>query len=288
MFLKFVVLILTFRTYNSKIAHNKDLRIIGGSNGEYHKYPYIVRLENKYGVSLAGTENRLFTLILPLHSCTCTTLTPIWTLTAAHCLPTALIHEQLYIRYGSARPGDDNATVVKVLRYKTHPSYRLYDVGVMPLKLENDVAVLNTEPIIISVYGRLSAIEYSSLFGQKATACGYGLTNDTDDRGVTVIEDTLMLNKPLQVIKVMMMRCTAELTHAILHPALCMARKCGHKVALCAGDSGGPLLHKSGVVGVISLGGASDCYYNQDNSNIVGVITAVSPFIEWIGNIING
>lgn len=285
MFIKLVVLILTARTSYSKILHNKGLRIIGGTDGDYHKYPYIVRLEIKIMVPLGGTEHYFAALIMPRHSCTCTALTSTWTLTAAHCMPEEEHPAEMYIRYGSERPLDDNAVVVKVLVYKTHPSYKLYLINNTPIKIENDVAVLKTEPIIIPLYPRLSAIEYSSLFGQEAIACGFGLTNDTNDEQ-ELIADTLTLNKQLQVINVMMMSCTAELL-ATMHPALCMARKCGNIASVCPGDSGGPLLHKSGVVGVVSLGVMFDCSFNKEKSNLVGVITPVSPFVEWIGNIIN-
>lgn len=288
MFVKFVVLILTVRMYYSKIAQKKDLRVIGGKDGKYHRYPYIVRLEKKVAVSVRGPDKRFLTLIIPIHSCSCTVLTSNWTLTAAHCIPSELQPAPLlFVRYGTDNPSDANATVVKVLAYRKHPSYRLYDVGIMPLKIENDVAILNTEPIILPLYGKLSAIDYSSLFGQEAIACGYGLTNDTNKDGVAVIANTLRLNKPLQVLDVMMMRCTSKFTYSVVYPGLCMARKCGNTVSMCPGDSGGPLLHKSGVVGVLSLGGAFDCNLYGKSSNIVGVITAISPFIEWIGSIIN-
>lgn len=287
MFVILIVVTLTVRTSYSKIAHKKDIRVIGGKDGEYRKYSYVGRLERKLGVALESTNQNFLTLIIPLHSCSCTILTSNWTLTAAHCVPKESDRAQLFVRYGSERPGDDNATVVLVLSYRTHPSFRIYDLGIMPLTVENDVAVLNTEPIILPRYGRLSAVEYSSLFGQEAKACGYGLTNDTDDKGITVISDTLILNKPLQVLDVMMMSCTSKLIHSNVHPALCMARKCGRKAAMCPGDSGGPLLHKSGVVGVISLGAVYDCVSKGESSNLIGVMTAISPFIEWIGNIIN-
>lgn len=288
MFVKLIVFVLTVRTTFSRIAHNKDLRIVGGKDGRYHKYPYVMRLETRLAMPLEKSGQPIVTVIIPRHSCSCTALTPIWTLTAGHCTPSKSNPVQLFIRYGSERPGDINSTVSKVLECKIHPSYRAYDVGNMPLKVENDVAVLNTEPIVLPFYGRLSAIEYSSLFGQKAIACGYGMTNDTLDKGVKVIQDTLTLNKPLQIVEIMMMRCTSVLTLAAVHPGVCMARRCGYAVAMCPGDSGGPLLHKSGIVGVTSLGGVSDCSYSEEKSNLVGVITAVSPFIEWIGNIING
>lgn len=266
---------------NSRTAHNKDLRMIGGKDGDYRKYPYIVRLETKI-----WRINTKYITSEPFHCCTCSMLRSDWTLTAAHCvIPQGEENEQLFIRYGSKRPLGHNATVVKVLEYKVHPSFKDYIViDLLPSKMENDIAVLKTEPVILPFYGRLSAVDYSSLFGQKAIACGYGMTNDTDNAGSTVIEDTLTLNRPLQVVKVMLMRCTDKDT--ILQPSLCIARKCGRIVAAGEGDSGGPLLHKSGVVGVMSLGREFNLESPEENY-LDDLITPVSPFIEWIGNIIN-
>lgn len=284
MFINLVVLVLTVRKSYTKAEQDKGLRILGGEDGTFNKYPYIVRLETKVRVIIATRS--FITMIIPLHSCSSTAITAIWTLTAAHCVPSKEQPHKLFIRYGTDRPSDKNATIVKVIEYKPHPSYRVMEVGSFPLKIENDVALLKTEPIIVPFYGKVSSVDFTSLYGKEANACGFGLTNGTKS-GAPIIGDTLTLNEPLKLVTVMMMRCTDELKYATIHPPLCIARKCGDSVVFCPGDSGGPLLHSSGVVGVISLGAVLDCNLKPDKSNMIGIVTAIGPFIEWISDVIN-
>lgn len=205
------------------------LRIFGGEDENSCRLPYVVRLERN--------QSRGFK-----HACTGTALTPVWTLTAGHCLTRRL--KSSFIRYGSRLPKDEDARIARVLKFIRHGSYRnerinKFSSSVPSLVVANDVLLLKTEPILISMYGRLSAVDYTSLFGQKARACGYGnvMMNKTGSLG------TLQLNKPLQLIDVMISRCTDhDLQRSRIFPAFCLAKQCGDKLPSTApGDSGAPL-----------------------------------------------
>lgn len=259
-----------------------ELRVLGGLDAEYHKYPYIVRLELQFTV-----EGRA----VATHLCSCSALTHTWTLTAAHCFDDLAPGYELVVRFGSRRPQDANAVAARVLKYILHPFYK----RIKPTSsdthyiLENDVSMFKTDPILLPVYGKISSVDYMSLIGQKATAAGYGNTNGTSNNGDMEFKTTLILNKPLQILEVTMARCINDgPIKEIINPSICLLRKCGQSVSICAGDSGGPLLHESGIVGVNSLAVITDCALIPDHmrSNTIGIVTAISPFIEWIEEVI--
>lgn len=269
MFLPLVIFALCLNPHYAQDSTKTALRIYGGSEANYFQYPYIVRLE-------VYVKEKVF------HFCTGTVITPIWILTAGHCLT---YRTKLFVRYGSARPRDASAKVVRVIKSRLHISYTnkhslRFSPNVPRLVVQNDIVLLKTEPIVIPVYGRLSALDYTSLFGQEAMACGYGNIAKNKTRAY----DTLDLNEPLQFFTVLMRRCTDDDSKfSRLYPGICLAKKCDETSANTApGDSGAPLLHKSGVVAVHSLGG-SDPYVN---SNLRSKMTLISPFLEWIGDTI--
>lgn len=267
MFVPLVILILS--TYEQELSGSL-LRIMGGRNANYSEFPYVVRLEMYVAPKTYW------------HSCTGTVITSTWTLTAGHCRTAH--YKRLVVRYGSERPLDHNARIARILKFVIHTSYRLNSVLEFSsgprLFMENDVMLLKTQPIIIHSYGRLSALDYTSLFGQVAMACGYGKVL----RNGTTVLDTLQTNKPLQFFTVLMRRCTHEdFSSSRLYPGICLSKKCGDRhLNTAPGDSGAPLLHKSGVVAVHSLGAFS----LHPNRNLRSKMTVIGPYLEWIGGII--
>lgn len=276
------VLFLSTQANNTTKDDKKLLRIVGGQSVSYGKYPYIARLELKHVI---GVD------LYRAHICTCSVLTPIWTLTASHCslILDNIPNATLMVRYGSTYPFDDKGNYSVVIKFVRHPSYRLLGEPNKMYSLDNDIALLKTQPVMLPVYGRVSSVDHLSLTGFTAVVAGFGITNYTS--GKMMFSDTLKLNMPLQTLNVLIKRCSNDvLDYVKISPGICLARRCRESVSICSGDSGGPLIHNSRIIGVNSMGADLDCTNKIEDrfkSNFVGIITAASPFSEWIGKVIN-
>lgn len=265
-------------------------RIIGGKNADEDKFAYIVRLQ--YQILFNGHGDTL--LLKQLHSCTAAVLTPIWSLSAAHCflfgeslnVKIQNISTRLIVIYGPVK----KRAVSEVLRTVSHPAYKLryYD-------LSNDIGLTKHEPIILKEYARVSALDYVTMIGQEVTLTGYGITNATaiiGDKNPQLIEiasDATTLGLPLQFLDAVVVNCEQSAKIKI-NGGMCLARACGQMSGLCPGDSGGPLLHQSGVVAVNSIGSLqihSLCNLQPHPAfyDPAGV-TPTSPYIDWISKII--
>ncbi|XP_063825760.1 plasma kallikrein-like [Ostrinia nubilalis] len=266
------------------------LRIFGGRDADPMEYPYVVRLGIKYSLNQLDAYFEHFQFL-----CTASVLTPVWTLTAGHCVddavltflqssyPTASL--KYVIMYGSAtahRSTTDNfSDIVATVK---HPSYNS-----MALQLgasgSNDVALAKTTSTKLTKYAKLSAVEYPSLVGQAAIAVGYGITFEGDQ-----VDHTLQLGKTLQVLHVMIGICAKDFRKNSLSPIICLSRLCSQPATiLCRGDSGGPLLHDSGVVGINHMVESDECTLRSANSGLVksstvGINVPISPYVGWISN----
>ncbi|KPJ04359.1 hypothetical protein RR46_01728 [Papilio xuthus] len=188
----------------------------------------------------------------------------------------------MVVRYGRVEhPPDYEDTFSKVLLTIIHPlySYKFEELHITPNK--NDMALLKTTPMKVKRFCKLSSVDFFSLYGYEAVLAGYGITTTKLPDGTILTNSSLNLLKPLQILKVLMYKCGQN----FLRPGFCLAPKCGRKMTSCPGDSGSPLIHPSGVVGVLSLAElTTDCLYPTINSRVslVGVVLPISPYIEWI------
>ncbi|CAH2040840.1 unnamed protein product, partial [Iphiclides podalirius] len=113
---------------------------------------------------------------------------------------------------------------------------------------------------------------------------GYGITTKTLPDGEIITDDTLILKKPLQVLKVLVIKCEEE---NYKDSQFCLAPRCGQVATVCGGDSGGPLIHPSGMIGVLVLSEATGFCLDATEKRrvrIVGYISPVSRYIDWIKN----
>ncbi|XP_045505899.1 granzyme K-like [Colias croceus] len=142
----------------------------------------------------------------------------------------------------------------------------------------NDIGLMKNEEVKHVTYAKLSAVDYTTFIGLEALSVGYGLMNT--DNG---LEAASSGNNTLQILEVMFTKCIDRNRYG-RSPAMCTTPKCGAKNSICPGDSGGPIIHKSGVVAVHSTGvKCQSPYYSprQFRRNL-GVAVPVSPFFSWI------
>ncbi|CAG9782370.1 unnamed protein product [Diatraea saccharalis] len=136
-------------------------------------------------------------------------------------------------------------------------------------------------PINLDSYKKISAVDYSTLFGQEIVAAGYGITKHSHGN---VFASTFHLNKNLQVLKFLVRKCSEKGTD-VIRPNMCLSPRCGGTSVACGGDSGGPLLHPSGIVGVLTASSSFGCrpdFKAHGYTLDFGIATPVSPYIQWI------
>ncbi|CAK1546957.1 unnamed protein product [Leptosia nina] len=240
-------------------SYRTDLRIYGGEDADVRKFPFAVALEISYKRS-KNTKYERF--------CSATALSPRWTLTASHCLNAlpeitrGLKSAKPVVRYYSP----DKKPLRKDIRTLIHPNY--YE-NHKDYRVNNDIGFIQSDGIDISFYPRLSPVDYRTLYGQETTYLGYGLTY------IRVGEE----NNTLKTMVAMITEC--DRTKVNGWPTICTVPKCGSVDLMRPGDSGGTVLHGSGVIAVHSagIGWARVCKYNY-----AGIDVPVSPFIDWIAS----
>lgn len=267
-------------TETSKVA-----RIIGGRDvlaEDEIKYQYVVRLQIQI-INSSSSE-----IIAHIHKCTAAVLSPTWALTAGHCLhsdnlefvidPKIMSFRQVVL-YGSH---NKSSVVIDAIIHPAHKSL---------LTLNNDIGLMRHNPIILNQYARLSGLDYVSMIGHEVTLTGYGTTIGVavtiNGTLIPIVADTTTVGKPLQLLDALIVQCSIHLLH---NPRICLARRCNKLSGICPGDSGGPVLHDSSVVGINSLGSEEmKAFCNlQPFSKFYdpGHITPISPYIDWISSII--
>ncbi|CAG9566436.1 unnamed protein product [Danaus chrysippus] len=137
-----------------------------------------------------------------------------------------------------------------------------------------DVVLIHCVNIKISHFGRINAVDFKSLMGYEALSLGYGRTNASS------------LKKPLQVLKGMISKCPDRDSINLSPSALCLFRPCVLTATICGGDSGGPVVHESGIVGVHSTS-FDDCEEHTKHLELTpgtsaAIISPVSPVTEKI------
>ncbi|KPJ20853.1 Mite allergen Der p 3 [Papilio machaon] len=261
---------------------HQPLRVYGGEDADQGAYPYVVRLELRYTIKMANGS--IFDT--QRHLCTASALSSTWAITAAHCLTDLgkdykrLQSGRLVIRYGSVHslPNDKN-TFIQVVLVIPHPMYvrrktKQYSV------MKNDIGLIKTNPMPLNRFIKLSPVDFHTLYGHEVVFCGFGITTKINSENKTKIGTTLKLKKPLQIVKAIINKCKKKRRPG---PFVCLGHRCGSTVTSCPGDSGGPVIHSSGIVAVLSLG--YNKYCNKETLiPYAGVTCPVGPYVEWIAS----
>lgn len=247
------------------------LRIVGGRDAEPGEFPYIVRMEVRTDV-ITHENNEYYK---SRHHCTGAALATNWALTAAHCIDPNEVH---IVRF-KEQPTQVEVHSSKVISVHIFPTYKNFKAFKY---MRNDIAILKTDPMSLTQFGKLSAVDFSTLLGQAATVVGFGETREGD-----AMVDTKVLQKPLQVAKALIKNCGEDYG---LYPNMCLAPSCSDPARICGGDPGGPIIHASGIVGINSLYGENDCKIanikKRKQGRLSAVMTPISLYIDWIRGVI--
>ncbi len=234
----------------------------------------------RFMVSLRGSDGS---------ACTGTVLSDRWVLTAAHCAPS--LETLLFV--GGAKFGD--GPLYKTDRVVVHPGFApgTHQGNVVTSAVAHDVALIRTNREIRDV--RAVAVNGNPEFpgaNDIVRAVGYGRS---DFRGSKASETAAGLHQ-VDTAVVRFSDCREAYTHAGRGRELPGLQKKVHLCAgpdavcgggVCRGDSGGPLLVRTGggfaVVGVTSFG--LSCRYKEFAPD---VFTRVSTYSKWISEITAG
>ncbi|CAH0716860.1 unnamed protein product, partial [Brenthis ino] len=262
-------------------GNSRGLRIFQGRDAKRGEFPYVVALSLKSSYP----ENPIYESF-----CTGSIVTPIWVLTAAHCIPTIepLINpphntsENItiltpVIQYVS--PADDyNWIASNIIRTILHPNFKL------SLTIDvNDIALVKVQNTKIKALGKISAIPVGTMYGHKVFSLGLGWMQSESGH----IDNVLALNKPLQVYDAIVVNCARRPPMSSVSPSLCLAWNCNKPTLSCPGDSGGPVVHPTGIVGIASASQIRHCN-TTDNLVTPLVATPVSPYVDWIAMSVRG
>lgn len=261
-------------------AWSFNLRILGGEDASESDYPYVVKIMSIYAGAPPRDTDRA---IGRKHVCTGAVLTQTWTLTAGHCVSAAYrLVEKDVVRKNviwaasvatpaSAGAQNSSGIIVDIKAFHKHPAFKdLTFTG--KTYLENNVAMVHTDPLVLKEYVKVSAIDYGGLLGHEAKSIGYGVSSNRSRR---------IDNKPLQVLPVILVECPKGTG---IYPVVCAASRCStQRPVLCGPDGGGPLIHPAGLIAITSWNPDKDCYVPlRSRRPDTGKLTPISPYLTWI------
>ncbi|MFD6298755.1 trypsin-like serine protease [Streptomyces sp. NPDC060235] len=235
-------------------ATHIDPKIIGGTTAAIATAPWMAQL---WYIDDKGTSSQSDDLGF---FCGGSVVSPTKILTAAHCVKDENGKSYNWQAHGFvitgtaqllSETGETNGVVTGVARQWNHPSYS-------PTAINNDIAVLtldtpvSAKPIRMTTSGDTAS--YAS--GTKATLYGWGRTTSTNqDISETLKTATLPVNSDTTCKSAYGSEFVAG--HMVCAGTKATGTDTGTTTA-CNGDSGGPLIVNSRIVGVVSWG-VKDC-----------------------------
>ena len=265
--------------YLQSIRCNIDsLRIFQGRDAVPGEFPYAVALAMEISKE---TQSKLYQSF-----CSGSIVTPVWTLTAGHCIEfirsdpiVSNISGQIkmVIRYAiNSKKKHHEWDASDITNTALFPGYRSINLKNNHLTIINDIGLLKTSKTIVSVLGIFSSVDYRTLYGHKVSTVGFGLTKSEG-----IVNDALSLNKTLQIYEAIIVKCEDFRVDGTIKPLFCLSWECNKPAKSCGGDSGGPVIHKTGIIGVLTAGDGERCD-TLEKVYTAGMITPISPYLNWI------
>lgn len=249
----------------SKVAFERDDKIVGGSFAKKGQYPWQISL--KFKMPLFGTLQ---------HSCGGSIIDDQWILTAAHCFINSQNVNSYIVRVGTLNhsASEPEAKEFKVAKILRHAGFQMNN------KIQNDIA-------LIKLAGK---IDFSSLYVNRLCLPTSTSSHPTDGKVLRVAgwgdeKNSGGKNLPKQMKQTDLNAITEDGCRTKWGASLWadgqMMCAQAPNTSPCVGDSGGPLLvaGEDGAftqVGIVSFG-ESTCGNGRPP-----VFTRVAYFLDWI------
>lgn len=189
---------------------------------------------------------------------------PTWVLTASHCIHNT---DSTDVRLGG--------TNINMMSYRARANLRRMHEQYNPRTFENDVALLRLPmPAMGDNIGLipLPPMDIGVLESEPVIVSGYGRTSNNGESSPDLLWT--------EVMTITNEECAQDYGNSIKNSTLCAFYSSEPARSACQGDSGGPLTFNSTdgtvIVGIVSFGSSNGC----DTAPVA--YARVSSFVQWI------
>ncbi|KAM6107210.1 serine protease 57 [Pterocles gutturalis] len=231
-------------------------RIIGGKVVAPHSRPFVASIQ-----------------LDEQHVCGGFLVWPRWVMTAAHCLiPRRSPSVRVVLGAQRLQEPEESQQVFSVAESIAHPQYS-------PLSVDNDIRLLRLNgSAVLNEYVKRIRLPPPHVDLKPGTVChvvGWGDTSNYGDQPSELMET------PTTIVKRSL--CQTLWRGKVSPNMLCGASRNATLQGVCAGDSGGPLIFREKVYGIVSFSGqrCGDRRYPD-------IYTKISNYIEWVHHTVQG
>ncbi|NXU91755.1 PRS57 protease, partial [Xiphorhynchus elegans] len=230
--------------------------IIGGKAAVPHSRPFIASIQKD-----------------EQHICGGFLVWPKWVMTAAHCLIPRR-NPSMRVVLGAHRLEEPEASqqVFSVVESIAHPLYS-------PLAVDNDIRLLRlNRSATLNKYVKRIRLPSPHVDLRPGTVCsvvGWGDISNYGDQPSELMEtNTTIVKRSL---------CRTLWKGKVSANMLCGASRNATLQGVCAGDSGGPLIFKDKVYGIVSFSGQ-----RCGDRRFPDIYTKISNYIDWVHHTVRG
>ncbi|NXC75160.1 PRS57 protease, partial [Anhinga anhinga] len=231
-------------------------RIIGGKVAAPHSWPFTASIQMD-----------------SQHVCGGFLVWPRWVMTAAHCLiPRRNPSVRVVLGAHRLEEPEKSQQVFSILESIAHPRYN-------PGSVDNDIRLLRLNgSATLNKYVKRTRLPSPNIDLKPGTVCyvvGWGDTSNYGDQPTELMETATTIIKRSLCRTLWRGKVTANM--------LCGASRNTTLQGVCAGDSGGPLIFKEKVYGIVSFSGerCGDRRYPD-------IYTKISNYIDWVHDTVQG